>query len=98
MPVSWHDARALFRHPKPGSALASVLDEDAAVTLESMLLRDLSFMVGKFLYGMTEPVPLTRAEWDAAEATKPPKADLMSSENALTRLGMTVLEEVSDGG
>lgn len=97
MPETWHDARALFRFPRPGSALASVVDVDDGITPDTMLLRDLAFMVGKFLFGVTDPVPLTQAERDAVEAAKPPKADLMTPEDALKRLGLTVGEEVSDG-
>jgi hypothetical protein len=63
-----------------------------------MFLRDLAFMVGHFLFGITEPVPLTQAERDAAEAAKPPKADLMTPDQALAVLGLTRRdEEVSDG-
>lgn len=101
-PESWHDARALFRHPRPGSALESALDPEVDVTPDRMFLRDIQFMLRAFLFGSStpppEPVPLTEAERDAAKAAKGPAADLMTPEQALAALGLSDRrKEVSDG-
>ena len=92
------DLRALVRYPRPGSALERVLDPDAHITPEAMFLRDLAFMVRRFLGGDGEPVPLTEAEREALKAAKGPGADLMTPEEAMARLGLADRrKEVSDG-
>lgn len=68
-----------------------------------MFLRDIEFMLRNFLYGSStrpqEPVPLTDAEHEAAAAAKRVgRADLMTPDQALTRLGLADRrKEVSDG-
>lgn len=103
MPETWRDLRALVRHPRPGSALESVLMPDAEVTHEAMLLRSMEWLMRSYFWDGTQPAPepvwLTEAEESAARATKKVgQADLMTADEMLARLGHKRPDEgVSDG-